>query len=536
MKRNLAWLAMIAMVVGLFAAPAFSLGPNLIDNGDFEMGNVGFQTDYVYLDPSNVGTWTLGPEQMYTIGIDPILYHSAWTSFGDHTTSTGAMMIVNSASTDSIVVWEKEVDLPECDPVPIVSSFPLYAAQDMLVGEVLVTTSNGAVCVQYALNQEMIDAGWLITETHVAVADDTDGIPQTKKGNPIPGQFPMGDYFDPGVVETEWYCFDMEGMEGELVVAAHAKIVLPEMSYEEDTSFCIYSDEVTEYHNGESWQPAIPAWVHPAWESQYGVEPFGGAIWIWNSYRTIEPVLGEIVEFQREFYVDGVPSGAYLTITADNGYEVFLNGVTVGSAQVYDEWRTSDLTEPFVNSSGWQPPAETYMLDVLEEGNLLEISGVNEYMGPMDGQAEGTVDSNPGGVAYELCVEASKTIIQECQEESAWGAQDEPGSYPFEGKNWATYIEYTPEYEPCETMYEFSLWAANAYPDNPADLAIYINGIKIDNANLGDIIDPVDGQWKQYVFEWDAEMDTSAHIEIVNENAIAWGADFVMDDISFAKK
>jgi len=85
---------------------------NVITNWNFEDGNQGFSTDYVFVDPSNTGTWTLGPEKTYTVSTDPHLYHSAWTGFGDHTTGSGKMMIINARRSDQgpdEVIWEQTV-------------------------------------------------------------------------------------------------------------------------------------------------------------------------------------------------------------------------------------------------------------------------------------------------------------------------------------------------------------------------------------------------------------------------------------------
>ena len=109
-------------------------------------------------------------------------------------------------------------------------SFPLYAGQDMLVGEVLVWDDGENLCVKYQLNDEAIAEGWLLTETHLAVATSLDDIPQTKKGNPIPGQFPYGDD-DLGGVEFYYQkciLFSDIGSEvvcdSEIIIAAHAVV------------------------------------------------------------------------------------------------------------------------------------------------------------------------------------------------------------------------------------------------------------------------------------------------------------------------
>lgn len=70
-------------------------------NGDFEAGNTGFTTDLTY-SPTNYY-----PEGIYSVDTNPNTYHGSFTSFGDHTSGSGKMLIVNG-STDSNkkLVWE----------------------------------------------------------------------------------------------------------------------------------------------------------------------------------------------------------------------------------------------------------------------------------------------------------------------------------------------------------------------------------------------------------------------------------------------
>ncbi len=66
--------------------------------------------------------------------------------------------------------------------------------------------------------------GWTLTETHVAVSTTVDGIPQTKTGNPIPGQF---DYSAEHQNATTYVCVialsDLGLQPGSsIVIAAHS--------------------------------------------------------------------------------------------------------------------------------------------------------------------------------------------------------------------------------------------------------------------------------------------------------------------------
>lgn len=154
--------------------------------------------------------------------------------------------------------------------------------------------------------------------------------------------------------------------------------------------------------------PAEFAWEHPDWTATKSTFSCG-ADWIWESYRPVDPVNGNVVEFQRTFYIPGNPTGGTLYITCDNGYEVYVNGGLAGSAQVYDtvsppqDWETSDLTKTYVNTDGWQSVEPYDVSTLLQSGtNTLVIKAANEYMGALDGQNDGDIESNPAGLIYEL--------------------------------------------------------------------------------------------------------------------------------------
>jgi hypothetical protein len=65
----------------------------------------------------------------------------------------------------------------------------LLAGQTLDVGDVLVWNDGDNLYVQYVVT----DPEWCLTETHLHVATSLADIPQTKKGNPIPGHFDYND-------------------------------------------------------------------------------------------------------------------------------------------------------------------------------------------------------------------------------------------------------------------------------------------------------------------------------------------------------
>lgn len=150
-------------------------------------------------------------------------------------------------------------------------------------------------------------------------------------------------------------------------------------------------------------QDAVETWVHPSWWSSLTGHTFSSeAKWIWESYRVLHPVAGDIVDFQKTFSIPGNPVAGTLYITCDNGYEVQLNGNPVGSAQLGAGWRLSNLYESYVNTSGWQSVESYDVTSLLVSGqNVMTIGTANEQMGPPE-QSNGTVDSNPAGLLYEM--------------------------------------------------------------------------------------------------------------------------------------
>ena len=87
------------------------------------------------------------------------------------------------------------------------------------VGNVCVCSWDDTLRVKY----DTTGTGWCLTETHLHVATSLEGIPQTKKGNPIPGKFTYKDEYDPCVTE---YTNDigLGGYTGTVYIAFHAVV------------------------------------------------------------------------------------------------------------------------------------------------------------------------------------------------------------------------------------------------------------------------------------------------------------------------
>jgi hypothetical protein len=100
-------------------------------------------------------------------------------------------------------------------------STPLIAGQHYEVGTVEVWNDATNLYVTYN-----VDAGWLLCEAHLAVADKEEDIPQTKKGNPIPGQFQFGGEFDPCLLGSKTFTIPLADLPDvdDFTIAAHAVV------------------------------------------------------------------------------------------------------------------------------------------------------------------------------------------------------------------------------------------------------------------------------------------------------------------------
>jgi len=107
----------------------------------------------------------------------------------------------------------------------------LMAGQHIDAGDVLVWNDGDYLYVKYETS-----GGWCLTETHLHVAESEEEIPQTSKGNPIPGHFMENDEHD--CVTEYTYEIDLEekGFECDdsLYVAAHAVV---EKGEQEETAW-----------------------------------------------------------------------------------------------------------------------------------------------------------------------------------------------------------------------------------------------------------------------------------------------------------
>jgi hypothetical protein len=91
----------VTLVVLVLAGSAFG---SMIFNGNFELGEVGFTTQYTYAED-------LTASGTIVIGHDPRWYNPLAASYGDHTSNWGHMLIANGSTGTDVIVWEQTVSV-----------------------------------------------------------------------------------------------------------------------------------------------------------------------------------------------------------------------------------------------------------------------------------------------------------------------------------------------------------------------------------------------------------------------------------------
>ena len=133
----------------------------------------------------------------------------------------GMVLLLIAGACENLPVPELETSDSsplKCYVPPECCELKLFAGQDEFVGTLDITCDGELLFVTY-----LMEVGWCLTETHLDVAGSLAGIPQTKKGNPIPGKFADKDEHD--CVSNFTYSIDVSslGCEG-LIIAAHAVV------------------------------------------------------------------------------------------------------------------------------------------------------------------------------------------------------------------------------------------------------------------------------------------------------------------------
>ena len=103
-------------------------------------------------------------------------------------------------------------------------NYPIYAGQNIEVGTLQIINDQDYLYLNVFLNE-----GWAATQSHVHIARTLAGIPQTKRGIPVPGQFAYSESYAPArdMVSFQLPLDDLGFEIGEtMYIAAHFDVAL----------------------------------------------------------------------------------------------------------------------------------------------------------------------------------------------------------------------------------------------------------------------------------------------------------------------
>ena len=93
-------------------------GTEMITNGDFDLGNMGFYSEYVYCPDAGVSSSnhshyaSLWQEGRYAVDDNPNEYHANFSACGGHTgNNPDNYLIVNGAPDENVVVWSQTINV-----------------------------------------------------------------------------------------------------------------------------------------------------------------------------------------------------------------------------------------------------------------------------------------------------------------------------------------------------------------------------------------------------------------------------------------
>lgn len=307
----------------------------------------------------------------------------------------------------------------------------LYAGQSIDIGEVIIDLDLDYLYVTY-----QVDPGWCMSKSALSVGDDLEDIPQTKKGIPIPGQFPYGETYDPcvsgDIALDPIPLADIGFVSGDsLHIAAHADVIgmvegctsvvwqIGDIE-EADPETGLLNNYADEFNWGD---PAGPTTLGPSLAAEE--PPFTTPFLVGTTPNDEFPYNANTA---RDYGTDvdvqwdgSLPFGGNLVISWSPGQSAFEEKkISLGSSTT-----TLTATGSSESGEGWFLDSYPLVEDTVVVGQL----GTGTHtINLLHTQGDGTFWD---WIRLEAPCE---------QYETAWG-----DGFEFPGRTWATYIQLTPE-------------------------------------------------------------------------------------------
>lgn len=263
-----------------YSYPGDSIGVNILKTGNllFQMAFVGDTPttprvvdtlDYLtrhWNDPSGANSppgWNGNPAQYQTMfcAMKGLEYMAIETFNGIDWFENFSDVIVAQQNTDNywpsssgrgepviITEWALltlERVAPEPEPEIVVCEHDLFAGQHIRVGKINVWNDCENLYVKYIVDTD----NWYLTEIHLdvdnssGIRDGDDDVPQTRKGNPIPGRFAYSWENDQPLMTEHTMVLSLEGLSENILIAAHAVVENHYWDFEDSEMVLMKQDE-----------------------------------------------------------------------------------------------------------------------------------------------------------------------------------------------------------------------------------------------------------------------------------------------------
>ena len=485
---------------------------NLVVNGDFEAGNVGFSSAYTV---GTGGTWgQLSNEGTYAVNTNANNTHTNFAPCTDHTSGTGNFMVVNGATTANQDVW--------CQTVAVLPNTN-YQFSTWITS---VEGSNPAA-LQFSIN-----------------------------GTPI------GNIFNASAVTCQWNQFSATWNSGSNTTATICILNqnigtggndfgLDDISFI-GPAYCTVSDSITVVVNtvDVTLSNAVDVICIGDSSGSLDVTVTGGVApytYLWSNGATTQdiqllPAGGYCVTVTDANGCEGTfcdtISNINLSIPVDTFYicqgdSVQLQAISnapnitwtpsgsLNNDTILNPIATPTTTTQYVVTAG-NPIANLVLNGDFEAGNVGFSSAYTVGTGGTWGQL-----SNEGTYAINTNANNTHTNFAPCTDHTSGTGNFMVvnGATTANQDVWCQTINVAPN-----TDYQFSTWITSVEGSNPAALQFSINGTPIGNVFNAS---PVTCQWNQFSATWNSGSNTTATICILNQNIGNGGNDFGLDDISF---
>ncbi len=260
------------------------------------------------------------------------------------------------------------------DPCGDALAVRFLAGQTIEVGTVTVSNDGSQLCVRIETT-----GGWVMEETHVAIARHPWEFPQTGSGNPKVGQFALAAEHNPPVADFE-HCINLAeygyGADDSVYVAAHGAVVLLDAGGQVIQSETAWGEGTP--FPGNNWAMylghTVQACTPPPGESITVTYPDGGDLCLndhvmitWEIHSECAAVTIELLQggLSRTL-AEGVPSSGgeeypYVGTYVWQGVEGFESAISGYTIRVVGVSPSGELGEPYT-LCGVEDESETFSI------------------------------------------------------------------------------------------------------------------------------------------------------------------------------